>query len=738
MNRGFSPTRAVRRWGLMGLGIVAAFGWSGMLFAASSALITHSAGSDFAKGKIDRVVIDSNGTIRLAYQTDELVSREQFQDVWAVYCALATAADTVYVGTGPNGTVFKITGTEVQTLWPQTDTPAPSSDNVPRNEHVYAIARDVADRLLIAVSGAKGYLVRLDPKPTVVFEHPDVQYIYAIALTSDHSIFLATGPKGHLFKLDPFCQSAEIIYTVPEKNILSLALAGQFVYAGTDQKGIIYKIDSAAKTASVVYDADQTDIQALLLDSQGVLYAAAASVQSAEPQPRAGLLMLTKPAGRPDTDANTVTATPPPTLNAPSAEKSAAEASPQRPVATPTPPPAPTAKGASQVYRIDINGFVQPVFTENVVFYAMIWFDDKLWLATGNNGRLFAFDPRTEEKLIAYEDTLSGQISALSALGNRLYAGLSNPARLVRVSQQYHRQGVYESPLVDAGQPALWGKLQVEATLPDGCQVMVSCRSGNINDLASPTLSAWTEPVALDKPVDLTCPVGRFMQYRLTLNTSDPIQTAVVRRVVVSYTVPNLPPQVTAVRVSRTKDKTKPGVFEITWDAQDPNRDELTYKIEFRRLGRTGWIQIKDQLTQPRYEWDSRTVEDGRYELRITADDSKSNSPAETLTASRISDMVVVDNTPPTIDNLQVQADGNRATVQVKVVDALSAINRLSWTLNSNDQWTLQLPTDRVYDTTEEMFVFEVADLKDGQNVLAIMAIDEAGNTAIRTVEIDR
>jgi hypothetical protein len=52
---------------------------------------------------------------------------------------------------------------------------------------------------------------------------------------------------------------------------------------------------------------------------------------------------------------------------------------------------------------------------------------------------------------------------------------------------------------------------------------------------------------------------------------------------------------------------------------QGRQRDKLIYKIDFRKLGRTGWLN-KDTVKQLlRMGW--KNVEDGRYEIRVTASD---------------------------------------------------------------------------------------------------------------------
>ena len=106
------------------------------------------------------------------------------------------------------------------------------------------------------------------------------------------------------------------------------------------------------------------------------------------------------------------------------------------------------------------------------------------------------------------------------------------------------REGTYQSDLIDAGQPAKWGKLQIDADIPRGCKVLVASRSGNVKDVNDPTFSEWTELVEVTEPVQLRCPVGRFCQYKLVLETQDGQKTPLIREIAVASTVPNLAPKV--------------------------------------------------------------------------------------------------------------------------------------------------------------------------------------------------
>jgi hypothetical protein len=196
---------------------------------------------------------------------------------------------------------------------------------------------------------------------------------------------------------------------------------------------------------------------------------------------------------------------------------------------------------------------------------------------------------------------------------------------------------------------------------------------------------------------------------------------------------------VESVSVSRIDTSGKSGILKISYKAQDKNNDKLIYKIDFRKLGRKNWIEIKDRLEADNLEWDGRTVEDGRYEIRVTASDERSNTAATKLADSRISDPVVVDNIGPVITSHYVDNVPDRpVTIILTVMDELSVIGKVDYTINSNDKWIGVIPDDQVFDTTGEEFRIVIEDLQVGENVIAIRAADDVGNTSYRTLQIDR
>jgi hypothetical protein len=263
----------------------------------------------------------------------------------------------------------------------------------------------------------------------------------------------------------------------------------------------------------------------------------------------------------------------------------------------------------------------------------------------------------------------------------------------------------------------------------------MACRSGNVKDPNDSTFSDWSAERILTEPTDLECPVARFCQYRLAL-TGDDLNTPVVREVTTAHVIPNLAPKVTSVVTGRSRDKKNPGDIDIKFEANDDNKDELEYTLCFRKTGRTGWILLKDELSQSKYQWDGRTVEDGRYEVRVTADDRKSNTPETALTGSRISDVFIIDNTAPKIQQADLKVKGTDVMVNMVVTDVFSVLGKVRYTVNSNEKWITVLPDDFVYDTLTETFTFTINDLSPGEHVIAFSVADDLENTRYQTYEV--
>jgi hypothetical protein len=576
-----------------------------------------------------------------------------------------------------------------------------------------------------------------------IFEPNDANYIFAISVDKGGDIYLGTGPKGKIYRLDSSGKRGEVLYDSSDKNILSLAQGPDgFICAGSDSRGLVYRINPKTKETTILYDSEQQEITAMVFLGEE-LYAAATSANAVGAE--AKFAAQAPQAGRPEqkeeeeggdeeSDGDSTTLTGGTKLQIANTKESAGEQQAEHKMPIPRPP---RPAQASYIYKVTKDGFVTDIFNETAVFFCLASQGKELLVGTGNNARLFAVEPNSEENAVVFEDRQASQITAVAVVGDNAYVGMANPARLVKLGKVFAREGVYTSDLVDAGQPAKWGKLQIEADVPQGCKVLMACRSGNVKDINDKSFSKWTEPKEVTGPVQLDCPVNRFCQYKLVFRGSDGKVSPVVREVAVASAVPNLAPRVESVTVTRMEMPGKSGVFKISYDAKDDNGDKLIYRIDFRKVGRTGWIEMKDAVEAASFEWDSKTVEDGRYEIRVTASDERSNTPETKLTGSRVSNSVVVDNTGPAVVKYKLEKAGKKVTIRFTVSDELSAIGKVEYTVDSDANWIGIVPDDLIYDTTSEDFTILVEKLSAGQHVISLKLADAVGNTTYKTYEVN-
>ena len=727
---------------------------TGQLFAVNSKIVRHDSKADLSKGETENVIIGSRGTIEIA-RAAEILS-EDFENAWSINSIVSSGSD-IYIGTSPNGGLYRYSLGELTKIYPvvlkaETEAGEPNEPNDSNavemeqhltNEHIFAMSTDISGRLLVGISGAQCALYRLKAgEMEMVFEPNDAnqtKYIFAVTTDAKGNIYLATGPKGKVYKLDPAAKNSELIYDSSDKNILSLAIGkDSFVYAGSDQRGLVYKINPDKKTAAVLYDSAQAEITALAFGQNGWLYAAATSANLSQPQ--AQMPSGVPPLGRPE---------PQQKQNGQASSKNdgglkleIANTSEEKnnddeqldndAAAIKKIGPA----RASYIYQITPDGYVTDVFGESAVLFCLAVQDGKLLVGTGNNAELFAVEPDDQQEAVVYRDKKASQITAVSVADGDVYIGTANPAKLIKLGSSFANEGTYLSALVDAGQPARWGKLQIEADIPDGCKVLAASRSGNVKDINDATFSNWSVAKELTEPAELDCPVGRFCQYKLTLQSNDSSKTPTVTAVATASVVPNLAPKVISVDAARTKQKGQTGIFKISYKAKDDNGDKLIYKIDFRKVGRKNWLELEDEIEKNNFQWDSKTVEDGKYEIRITANDKMDNSPETMLTASRISEQVVVDNTAPVIEEFSIDEAAD-VTLKLNVFDKLSAIGQLQYTVDSNSKWLSALPDDLVYDTTNENFTIVIKDLKAGEHIISVKIADDIGNTMYKSFQID-
>jgi outer membrane protein assembly factor BamB len=754
-----------------------------LVLAVQTSHWTHTSEADFKNGTFSNVVATNLGDLKLSHAIKTLL--EQDSKVSAVYALVQAPDGTIYAGTGPQGIVLRLEGDKATELLKLDD-----------GTSIFSLAIDSDGGLLIGTGGEKGRVLKLDKgasKPRELFSGEGVQYVWCMVRTDDGHIYAGTGPSGQLYDIKPD-GGHELLLDTDENNLLSMVSDGKdLLYVGTDPNGLVYRINRKTKDVYILHDAPESEISALALDKDGNLYAG-----TAETVPQAGSTEpagTSEQIGRPqsESNANPIPAPEhpapptPPELPKPNpgepdpipkklmilparpattnsrrrqadsgsdADNSAATSQPSvTPSVNPPPNPRPGSEsgqpreGGNAIYKIDKQGLVTEIFRQPVLVLSMIEQNGVLTVGTGSDGLIYQINPAADETLVLAKVEPKQVMALLPAKDGRIILGLANTGGLAAMTGGFASSGTYTSPVLDAQQVSRFGHVRMHGTLPKGATLKLSTRSGNISDPGEVGWSKWTEPVSATESMPVTAPSARFLQYRLSFASTDGSHTAIVDDVDVSYQEPNLSPQVKSVKITTLQkpppdpnqpQSTPPSARyqQITWDASDPNQDNLIYDLFYRSGSKSPWIELKDNLKDTNYEWDTQTVADGRYEVKVVASDERANSPGAGKRASRISDPVQVDNTSPIIANLTAGSGAGEVRIQCEAYDQSSTLAAFAYVVDSSSDWQTVLPSDKIADSPQEKLDFSIAGLKPGPHQVTLRATDARGNNAISSVPV--
>jgi hypothetical protein len=171
------------------------------------------------------------------------------------------------------------------------------------------------------------------------------------------------------------------------------------------------------------------------------------------------------------------------------------------------------------------------------------------------------------------------------------------------------------------------------------------------------------------------------------------------------------------------------GYQSVIWSAHDDNDDDLLFTIYYRGEGEQNWRLLKNKLTQRYYSWDTATMPDGAYYLKIAASDSPSNPPGQALVSERESERWEVANTPPRIDNLRAGSGILNTKASFDALSPSGPIARAQYSIDSGD-WQTIFPTGLLSDAPQESYFMELPGLPVGEHTLAVQVTDRFDNTA--------
>lgn len=695
--------------------------------------------ADFLRGDVDQLSVDEHGRLTLGPE----LTRVHDTGVPFVWTALAAADGAMFLGTGNDGKVIRVDRNGQGTVFYDSS-----------EMEVHALAAAPAGAIYVGTS-PDGRIYKVDGKgQATTFFDPEDKYIWALAVDRAGNVFAATGDKGTVYKISPDGKGAKL-FSTKAMHAVSMAFdANNQLLVGTGSPGRVFRVDSAGK-GFLLLDTTYQEVHAVRVDPKGVIYAAAQSGRSF---------------GGGSDDRNDPPPPPPvaPTIPNVSTEITSfavvdAQASGQ---STSTSGGSAGRGPTGAVYRVQADGLWDEVWApkDDAPYDVAIEPDGALLVATGAKGKMFRLSGEPVRAVLLTR-VPAQQATLIARANDRTYVVTANPGLLMALSPARAARGTYESDVKDARFVSTWGVIGWRASVPAGAKVEVFSRSGNTKT-PDEAWSDWAGPYANADGTPITSPKARYLQWRAVLTgaSASPVLTSVTA----AFLPRNIRPQVTAITVHppgvvfqkpfssgeteiagleddspdrrngtsvaanpggspalgrRTYQK---GFQTFVWKAEDENGDELTHDVFYRREGETSWRLLKNDLRDTLYVWDTSSVPNGTYVVKVAASDSKAN-PAETaLVGEMESGSFEIDNIAPTVSIGAIRREGTRFVIAAEVRDGDSPVSRVEYSLDAQ-RWQPAFPRDGILDGRQESFEIRL-DADSSGRTLVLRASDALGN----------
>ena len=182
-----------------------------------------------------------------------------------VQALVVDAVGTIYAATSPDGKVYKIVhGGAAPGRAPETS--HTTAEVAAAQEGAKPVPEGEKPRTSVAVDSSYTATVFFDPK---------TKYIWALALDHQGHLYVGTGDRGEIYRVDPN-GNGSVFFKSDEAHIRVLDFDGSGnLIAGTDGSGLIYRVSPEGE-GFVLYSAPKKEITALAVDAHGNIYAAGA------------------------------------------------------------------------------------------------------------------------------------------------------------------------------------------------------------------------------------------------------------------------------------------------------------------------------------------------------------------------------------------------------------------------------------------------------------------------------
>ena len=717
---------------------------SGSSFAVKTEPWELKSPQDFMTGKLHRLIVTSDGELRLGHDATKL--GEFAKEIW---CSAVDRDGTIYFGTGSPADVFALGKDGRTTKLLEADTIAVTALTLDSRGNLYAATMPDGKIYKISTSNKAA-----GTKPEEAYCRLRAPYIWSLVTDKKDQIFAGTGPDGKVFHISPDGKVEEW-FAAEDSNILCLTLeADGALLAGGSDRGLLFRITEKGKGV-VLHEFAEDEVKALAVNGDDI-YIGVNKQRVKRPR---GVAARRPSAAEFEDLTQRLTGQF-------GAAVTAETGGPGRE----TPPEARLANLlAGALYVRHADGRVDRLtnWNDESILDVKVENNGTVLAGMSGKGRVYRVrDSQNWELLFAFEEKQALTLALRD--GKLAFVGTGNIGNGYDIDLQKAREGDFTSEVRDCRFLTTWGNL---FWMGSGA-ISVSTRTGN-TALPDSTWSDWSEPLK-KSPEKVASPRARFIQVRAQLAaTAEPI----LKSLSLYYQMQNQRPEMLSVEIGEKpkpateKPKTEPSaeqksgdgetetaadaasetgspsktgdgrpkaanpVKDIHWRASDKDGDTLVYRLYYQADGDDAWVPafLEKPLHKTEYSWDTESIPDGWYRLKVVASDEESNPAGEALTDEKVSDPVKVDNTRPQV--LDLSYDAASGILKGVARDNLSLIRYLEYAVDGGE-WKFFAPKDGVFDSLEETFEVKIGPLANGPHFIAVRATDEEGNIGVEKVSV--
>jgi hypothetical protein len=729
----------------------------------------------------------SDGRLVAGPVLTDLKGRAPSQLLW---CLEPAPGGKWLVGGGPGGQIFEVAAD------PAAGTFSASELVKIGDPQIFAL-RPLADGSVLAGTSPNGGLYLLRGGKVAARTGLPVDSIFDIVILGDgRTALAATGNPGRIYRIDiaKFAaagvsadrtadagalagRGVALFGEAGDRNLRRIVrLADGRIAAGSAPKGNIYIFGPDGGPPFIAEENHDAEVTDLLPDPKGG-YFAAIVFSGGEIHPVAANIQITGPA---DAVIGVTTGAPMPNPSPGPTPAPGAPAAKPREGSIEIPSPQAQVErfaGRSSLQWFSPDGFPETLTARpGVAFYRVCRLGDMLVIAGGEQGEMSGYD-LVNRLSLTFAGSASSQVNALEPVPGspgRFFAVRNNAPGFALLDFNASSPRTAETKRVDLGSQARIGAVRFNRVRDlDPAQLSISIRTTN----ASSETDGWSPwvPMASADGWRAAVPNGRYAELKLSL-PAESKPTLELDRAAIYYLPQNHRPQLQEFRMlspnfaivvppeqpppvvttvgqliqstehegERRKTSflgsqivASPGTRVAFWTVTDPDGDNLVYTFSIRRDGDPSWTDIAVDSKDSYVQFDTLHLREGTWFTRLVSKETAPRPEKDRLSVAFETDDLVVDHTPPEIEEASVRREAARVVVTVRGRDALSILDSAEFDFNNGVRETVEQPADGILDGREETFVLELPlDRLAGATSVEVTLYDSAGNGATRRLSL--